>query len=133
MRIRYCHNLEIECSVRVTFGRQHVVMPAAPDWRGTESRLSHPKMNGSFDLLAERARAKSARRGAAGGDLLLQASLRRGLGIHVDDLNAAVDRVHRRVRILRLGLAIANGDEIGAIDAVFLGEVPLDGNNTTIR
>src|SRR5882672_2776297 len=54
-------------------------------------------------------------------------SLRRGLGVHVDDLNAAVDRVHRRVRILRLALAIANGDEIGAIDAVFLGEVPLDG------
>src|SRR5260221_13649031 len=53
---------------------------------------------------------KSARRGAAGGFCVLQASLRRGLGVHVDDLNSAVDRVHRRVRMLRLGLAIANGD-----------------------
>src|SRR6266478_8859618 len=56
---------------------------------------------------------------------VLQASLRRGLGVHVDDLDAAVDRVHRRARILRLGLAIADGDEIGAIDAVFLGEGPI--------
>src|SRR5450759_1794563 len=56
----------------------------------------------------------------------LRPSLRRGLGVHVDDLNAAVDRVHRRARILRLALAIADGDEIAAIDAELLGQVPLD-------
>ena len=31
------------------------------------------------------------------------------------------------LRILRLGLAVADGDEVGAVDAVFLGQVPLDG------
>ena len=59
-------------------------------------------------------------------DRSFSVSLRRGLGVHVDDLNAAVGRVHRRVRILRLGLAVADGDEVGAADAVFLGQVPLD-------
>jgi hypothetical protein len=53
-------------------------------------------------------------------------SLRRGLGVHIDDLDAAVDRVHRCVRILWLVLAIADRDEIGAGDAVFLDEVALD-------
>src|SRR5713226_314702 len=52
-------------------------------------------------------------------------SLRRGLGVHIDDLDATVDRVHRRVRVLRFGLAIADGDEIAASDAVFRGEVAL--------
>ena len=51
-----------------------------------------------------------------------KSSLRRGLGVHVDDLNAAVDRVHRRVRILGLVLAIADGDEIGAGDAVIVDQ-----------
>src|SRR6476660_7709999 len=62
-----------------------------------------------------------------GGRINGATSFRRGLGFHIDDLNAAVDRVHRGVRVLRLGLAIADGDEIGAVDAAFLGEVPLDG------
>ena len=53
-------------------------------------------------------------------------SLRRGLGIHVDDLNAAVDRVDRRVRVLWLVLAVADGDEIGAVDAVLLDQETLD-------
>ena len=57
----------------------------------------------------------------------MRALFRRRLGGHVDDLNATVGRVHRCVHILRLGLAIADGDEIGAVDAVFLGEVALDG------
>src|ERR1700729_2281835 len=54
-------------------------------------------------------------------------SLRRGLGIHVDDLDAAVDRVHRRIGILRLVLAIADGDEIAAGDAEFADQIALDG------
>jgi hypothetical protein len=63
----------------------------------------------------------------------LLALFRRRLGRHVDDLNAAVGRVHRCVRILRFGLAIADGDEIGAVDAVFLGEVALDGIGAALR
>src|SRR6202035_4983476 len=54
-------------------------------------------------------------------------SLRGGLGVHVDDLDAAVARVHRRVRIDRLGFAITDGDEVGAIDAIPVDEVALDG------
>ena len=33
-----------------------------------------------------------------------------GFVCHVDDLNAAVARVHRSTRILRLALAVADGD-----------------------
>src|ERR1700729_1530449 len=54
-------------------------------------------------------------------------SLRRGLGIHVDDLDAAVDRVHRRVGILWFALAIADSDQVGAGDAELFREVALDG------
>src|SRR4029079_14876157 len=36
-------------------------------------------------------------------------------GFHIDHLNAAVGRIHRRVRILRLGLAVADGDEVRAV------------------
>ena len=63
----------------------------------------------------------------------MQPLLRRRLGFHVDDLNAAVGRVHRRVRIFRLGLAITDGDEVRAIDAVLLGEIPLDGVGAALR
>src|SRR2546425_9575107 len=52
--------------------------------------------------------------------------LRGRLGVHVDDLNAAVGRVHRGVRILRLGLAVSDGHEVGAGEAVLLGQVLLD-------
>ena len=62
----------------------------------------------------------------AAGGLAFKTSLRRGLGVHVDDLNAAVGRVHRRIRILRLGLAVTDGHEVGAGDAVLLGQVLLD-------
>src|SRR5213592_4266194 len=59
-------------------------------------------------------------------------SLRRGLAVHIDDLDAAVDRVHRRVRILRLGLAIADGDEIGTGETILLGQVLLDRIGATL-
>ena len=54
------------------------------------------------------------------------ALFRRGLGFHVHDLDAAVGRIHRRVRILRLVLAVADGDEVGAIDAILVDQVLLD-------
>src|SRR6266700_2982887 len=67
-------------------------------------------------------RGKSACRMSAGG-FALHPLLRCGLGVHIDDLNAAVDRVHRRVRILRLALAITAGDQIAAVDAVLLPQI----------
>src|SRR5260221_11308761 len=81
-------------------------------------------MEASMNLLRGGRNPPAARREA---DKRWLPSLRRGLGVHVDDLDATVDRVHRCVRILRLGLAIADGDEIAASDAVFVGEVALDG------
>src|ERR1700677_3811247 len=59
--------------------------------------------------------------------VLLRPSLRRGLGVHVDDLDAAVDRVHRCARILWPALAVADGDEVGAGDAELFAKVALDG------
>src|SRR5258707_14406329 len=62
----------------------------------------------------------------AAGGLTFKTLLRRGLGVHVDDLNTAVGRVHRRIRILRPGLAVTDGHEVGAGDAVLFGQVLLD-------
>src|SRR2546429_6589250 len=52
MRIQYCHNLEIECSVTVTSGRQHVVMPTAPRLagNGTVFVTSENEWKASTDL-----------------------------------------------------------------------------------
>jgi hypothetical protein len=63
---------------------------------------------------------------AEGWRIDCRTSLRRGLGFHIDDLNAAVNRVQRRIGILRLGLAVAHGHKVGAGDAVFLGQIFLD-------
>src|SRR5438046_1012105 len=76
-------------------------------------------------------RQKSARRFRR-ADNFIKTSLRRGLGDHVDDLDAAVDRVHRRVRIFRLGLAKADGHEIGAVETKLLGQVFLDRIGATL-
>src|ERR1700731_4451359 len=93
-----------------------------PCVRMLEARcFGRPVTGGPEVLICEGPPAAGSRR------IMPQPSLRRGLGVHVDDLNAAVDRVHRRVRILWLGLAIADGDEVGAVDAVFVDQVPLDG------
>ncbi len=56
-----------------------------------------------------------------------------GLGIHVDHLHPTVGRIHRRVRILRPGLAVAYGHEIRAVQAVMLDQVFLDGVGTAFR
>src|ERR1700761_8797846 len=48
------------------------------------------------------------------------------LGLHVDDLDAAVGFRHRLVGILQLALAISDGDEIAAGDAVFVDQIALD-------
>src|SRR5689334_12858193 len=52
--------------------------------------------------------------------------LLRGPGFHVHHLDAAVDRIRRIVRILQLGLAVADGDEIAAGHAVFVDQIALD-------
>src|SRR5438093_1410616 len=51
---------------------------------------------------------------------------RGGLVFHVDDLDAAVHFRHRLAWILQLALAISDGDEIGAVDAIFVDEIALD-------
>ena len=62
----------------------------------------------------------------AGGDVVVR-SLRCRLGVHVHDLDAAVDRVGAVGGVLQLGLAVADGDEIGAGEAVVLHQIFLDG------
>ena len=49
-----------------------------------------------------------------------------GLAGHVDDLNAAVRRIHRVARILRLGLAVTDRQQVGAGDAEFVDQIALD-------
>ena len=51
---------------------------------------------------------------------------RSGLVFHVHDLHAAVTLGHRLVRVLELALAIADGHQIGAVDAVFIDQITLD-------
>src|SRR4029450_4154495 len=51
---------------------------------------------------------------------------RRGLVFHVHDLDAAVHFRQRLARVLELALAISDGDEMGAVDAVFVDEIALD-------
>src|SRR5258708_16142899 len=50
----------------------------------------------------------------------------RGLVFHVDDLHAAIGFRHRVRRILELALAVADGHEVGAGDAVFVDQIFLD-------
>ena len=49
-----------------------------------------------------------------------------GLVRHVHDLHAAVGFSHRCIRILELALAVADGHEVTAGDAEFVGKVALD-------
>src|SRR5258707_12320316 len=58
--------------------------------------------------------------------LLGQLLGRGGLVFHVHDLDASVDFGHRLVRILELALAVSDGNEIGAGDAVFVDKIALD-------
>src|SRR6266540_1834531 len=58
---------------------------------------------------------------------------RRGLVFHVDHLDAAVHFRHRLARILELALAISDGDEIGAVDAIFVDEIALDRVGAALR
>src|SRR5437762_7535 len=71
---------------------------------------------------------------AAIGERIVEAMLlrRRLAGFHIDHLHAAVGRIHRRVRILRLGLAVADGDEVASVDAVLLAQITLDGVGATL-
>src|ERR1700712_563448 len=55
-----------------------------------------------------------------------------GLVFHVDDLDASVDLGHRLARILQLALAVSDGNEIGAGDAVFVDKIALDRVSATL-
>src|SRR3954470_15868658 len=48
------------------------------------------------------------------------------LVFHIHDLDAAVGFGQRLVRVLELGLAVSDGDQIGTVDAVFLDQIALD-------
>src|SRR3954451_22046341 len=52
---------------------------------------------------------------------------------HVDDQHPASGFRHRVGRILELGLAVADGDEVGAGDAEFVGQVALDRVGAALR
>ena len=102
-----------------------------PDFCANAVRVEHPgqtdlsatKIMGSFlrDVMTLNAENRNFR--IVGPD---ETSFRGRLGFHVDHLNATVDRVRRRVRIFRLVLAVAHGDEVAAGDAVFFGQILLD-------
>src|ERR1700686_2580034 len=49
----------------------------------------------------------------------------RRLVFHIDDLHPAVDFRQRIGRILELGLAVSDGYEVGAVNAVFVDQIPL--------
>src|SRR4051795_12608778 len=52
---------------------------------------------------------------------------RGGLVLHVHDLDAAVGFRHRLVRVLELAFAVADRDQVGAVDAVFIDQITFDG------
>src|ERR1700753_4263514 len=55
------------------------------------------------------------------------------LVLHVDHLHPAVVVRHRIAGILELGLAVSDRDQIAARDAVFVGQIALDGVGTALR
>ena len=57
----------------------------------------------------------------------------RGLAFHIDDLNAAVDFRERLARVLELGLAVADGDEVGAGNAELFDQIFLDRVGAPLR
>src|SRR5260370_17543772 len=66
--------------------------------------------------------------------LLDRALLGRGrLVFHVHDLDPAVHFRHRLTRVLELGLAVSDCDQIAAVDAVFVDEVALVPIATALR
>ena len=68
----------------------------------------------------------------AGGSLRV-ATFGRRLRVHVHDLDAAIDRVGAVGGVLQLGLAITDRDEVGAVEAVILHQVLLDGVGAPFR
>ena len=56
-----------------------------------------------------------------------------GLVFHVDDLNAPIHFGQRIGGVLQLGLAVSDGDKVGAGDAEFVDQVSLDRVGATLR
>src|SRR3981189_2682799 len=58
---------------------------------------------------------------------------RRSLAFHIDDLDAAVDLRGRLAGILELALAVSDGHEVGAGNAVFVDQIFLDRIGAPLR